>query len=82
MARDCPRGADLSDPRRSWPRAECDAIFIWQAVGEPRAFLRLLPWRPQYLGWHRQGRAWTQNHWLPLERFEAVWAGRSRVARD
>ena len=74
MARDCPRGADLSDPQRSWPRAECDSVFIWQAVGDPRELLKLLPWRPSYLGWYRQGRGWRRDHWLPLKRFESALA--------
>jgi hypothetical protein len=64
MGRPCPKGAEVFGPWREWPVAECDALFIWCAVGELSALAALVPAEFSWLGWVRIGREWPEIHWM------------------
>lgn len=63
MGRTVPRGVDVSDLWQTWPKAECDAWFVWVGVGDAHALLALMPFPLPWIGWQRQGRRWTCDHW-------------------
>lgn len=69
MGRPCPKGADVSDLSRSWPVAECNSWFVWVGVGDARELIAAMPYPLPWIGWHRQGRLWKENHWLKAETF-------------
>jgi hypothetical protein len=71
MGRPVPRSADVSDVWEYWPAAECDAWFVWLAVGRVGRLFSLMPWPLPWLGWVRQGRGWDDVHWWPTKRFAA-----------
>lgn len=67
MGRPMPRDGDPSDIWRAWPRAECDAWFVWVGVGDARALIRQMPFPLPWVGWYRQGREWSAERWLPTQ---------------
>lgn len=64
MGRAMPRAADPSDLWCEWPEADCDAWYVWLAVGELRDLVALMPRPLPWIGWHRQGREWRESHWI------------------
>lgn len=64
-ARHVPSTADVSDPWKHWPVAECDAWFIWLGVGDAWGALRQMPFDLPLVGWYRAGRGWRENRWVP-----------------
>lgn len=66
MARPVSRSINVGDLEAVHPREECDAWFIWLAVGDLQKLLKLLPFDLPWVGWHRQGREWLDCHWVPL----------------
>lgn len=69
MGRAVPKGADASDFETEWPAAECNAWFAWVVVGDLRAVVNLLPFELPWVGWHRQGRGWSGDHWMATADF-------------
>jgi|GEM_PF-1336530 len=86
MGRPVPRAAEIRDPWQTWPRAECDAWFVWVGVGRAVGLLSLMPYPLPWIGWHRVGRGWSENHWWPadkvsrLQRFQSLLEGLHRAA--
>lgn len=65
MGRAVARSADVTDLATIYPAAECNAWFVWLAVGRWPRLLSFMPYALPWIGWHRQGRAWRECHWLP-----------------
>ena len=65
MGRPVPKGADVSNVWATWPAAECNAWFVWLAVGDAWRLMEMMPYRLPWVGWIRQGRGWRENRWLP-----------------
>jgi len=63
MGRPVPRGAEVEDAWRQWPAGECDAWYVWVAVGGLRAAVEAMPWSLPWVGWYRQSRGWTKVRW-------------------
>lgn len=80
MARPVPYGIESIEPHEWWPRASCDAWFIWCGVGDARHLLKLMPFPLPWLGWNRVGRDWTRNHWVRLNRFESALDAQAVIA--
>jgi hypothetical protein len=64
--RPVPKGADMSDLWCSWPDEVCNAWFVWLAAGDAWRLIDLTPYPLPWVGWHRTGRDWSDNHWLPF----------------
>lgn len=59
LGREVPSQADedeLSDPWRGWPATECDAWFVWLAVGRLPDVIALIPHRQKWVAFARRGR--------------------------
>lgn len=67
MGRALPRSADVADLWTTYPADDCDAWFVWYGVGRAERLLSLMPYDLPWIGWHRQGRQWRKNHWLPTD---------------
>lgn len=68
MGRPCPRFADVSDLSRSWPISECDAWFVWVAVGDIRELVEAMPFFLPWIGFYRQGRGRAANSFVQTKR--------------
>jgi hypothetical protein len=68
MGRPVPKGAQIFDVWQTWSAAECNAWFIWLAVGTAGRLLSFMPYELPWLGWVRQGRGWRETRWVRTAR--------------
>jgi hypothetical protein len=47
--------ADILNPDKNWPRAECDCWHVWLCAGDVRGALRLMPWPLPLASFERGG---------------------------
>jgi hypothetical protein len=65
MGRPVPKGVEIRSVWDTWPKAECNAWFVWLAVGDAWRLMDLMPYELPWVGWARQGRGWRNIRWLP-----------------
>lgn len=73
MARPVPRmsdEADILNPWKNWPVAECDAWLIYLAAGDLRELWARLPFPRAWIGLERRGRL----RWYCCDHFESALA--------
>lgn len=67
MGRPVPRESDPADIWTPHPLKTCNAWFVWIGVGNAQELIRRMPFPLPWIGWQRQGREWSNDHWLPTK---------------
>ncbi len=64
MGRAVPRSVNAEDLLAEFALEECDAWYVWLGVGRADVLLEWMPYELPWIGWYRQGRRWTDCHWV------------------
>jgi hypothetical protein len=72
MGRPVPKGFELLDIWHEFPAgAELNAWLVWSGVGNAGRLLSMMPFTLPFVGWVRQGRGWSEIHWVSTARLRA-----------
>ena len=76
MAKAVPKGVEMQSAWDTWPAHKATGWMVWSGVGKPWRLIQQMPYELDWIGWVRQGRGWSETHWVETAKIRARFASK------